>query len=200
VHAAAAIALLLQKQRDAVGLSFFSEDIELLTEAKSNEAHHRFLFQQMESLLEKSKEEEQKKTFAVDALHKIAEKIHKRSLVIIFSDMMDNSDENEELFTALQHLRHNKHEVLLFHVADREKELNFEYENRPYTFIDLETGEEVKANPNEIKKQYLESMNQYKKDLMLKCGQYGIDFVECDIARGFDKVLFEYLTKRSKLY
>ncbi len=200
VHAAASLIKLLQKQRDAVGITQFAEDLELHTEAKSNESHTRFLFHQLEQLLDAQKGKEQRKTFAVDVLHKVAQSIHKRGLVVIFSDMMDNSDRHEELFTALQHLRHNKHEVLLFHVMDEKKELEFHYQNRPYAFIDKETGEQVKANPGEVRDAYLRSMREYYEELKLRCAQYGVDLIPCDVSRGFYTVLFEYLTKRSKMY
>ncbi len=200
VHAAAALVTLLRKQRDAVGLSIFSDQLDLLTDARANAAHMRFIFQQLEQLLSEERRKEQKKTNVTDSLHRIADQIHKRSLVMVFSDMMDNSEEQEELFSALQHLRHNKHEVLLFHVMDRPYELDFELENRPYTFIDMETGEEVKANPNEVREHYTQRMHEFHEQLRTRCHQYGVDFVPCDISRGFDAVLWEYLNKRSRLY
>ena len=125
--------------------------------------------------------------------------IHKRSLVFVFSDMMDSGANSEELFSALQHLKHNKHEVILFHVTDKTKEEEFDFDNRPYRFIDMETEEEVKLHPNEIKSTYLESMDNFKKELILKCGQFKIDFVEADINKGFDQVLMPYLSKRTKM-
>lgn len=200
VHAAAALVTLLRKQRDAVGLSIFSDQLELLTDARVNAAHMRFVLQQLEQLISGDRDKEQKSTNVTGSLHQIAERIHKRSLVILFSDMMDNSEEQEELFSALQHLRHNKHEVLLFHVMDRPYELDFELENRPYTFIDMETGEEVKANPNEVREHYTERMHEFHEQLRTRCHQYGVDFIPCDISRGFDTVLWEYLNKRSRLY
>lgn len=200
VHAAAALLTLLRKQRDAVGLNIFSDELEFMTDARVNASHMRFLFQKLEELLGPERQEEQKQTFAVDALHRIAERIHKRSLVIVFSDMMDNSEQQEELFSALQHLQHYKHEILLFHVVDRPHELDLSYENRPYTFVDMETGEEVRANPNEVRDTYVERMQSFYEELRLRCHQYGIDFVPCDISRGFDTVLWEYLNKRSRLY
>ncbi|MBI4946014.1 MAG: DUF58 domain-containing protein [Bacteroidetes bacterium] len=206
VHAAAALTYLLKKQRDAIGLTVFSDKVELYTQAKSNHAHQRMIFAQLEKLLEPADKDAHKKTFATQALHEIAESIHKRSLVIIFSDMMTSSlslgrGEWGEggLFSALQHLRHNKHEVILFHVTDKSKELDFEFENRPYNFIDMETGENVKIHPSEIKDTYIKSMAEYKKALMLRCAQYRIDFVEADIKEGFKQVLMPYLIKRSKM-
>jgi len=198
IYAAASIMELMRRQRDAVGLSHFAQSVDLHTQAKSSGKHVQFLYNQLELLL--ATEQKERKTFAVDALHEIAEQIHRRSLVVLFSDMMDNSERQEELFSALQHLRHNKHEVVLFHVVDKEKELDFEFENRPHTFIDMETGEQVKVNPNQVRQVYLERMLEYKKELRLKCLQYRIDFVEANIQEGFNQVLLEYMIKRQKMH
>ena len=199
VYCAAALIELLKRQRDAVGMSLFSNEIEFYAPAKSSSLHHKMLYHELEKLIQPHEVKVHKKTAAIEALHQIAEAIHKRSLVIIFSDMMDSKANSEELFSALQHLKHKKHEVILFHVTDKEKELDFDFENRPYRFIDMETGEEVKLHPNEIKETYQTAMADYKKELMLKCGQYKIDFVEADINQGFDQVLMPYLLKRTMM-
>jgi len=120
-------------------------------------------------------------------------------LVIIFSDMMD-SVSNEELIAALQHLRYNKHEVILFHVTDKNHEVNFEFENRPHRFIDMETGEELKLNPNDVREYYRQQINSYLSEIKLKCGQYNIDLIEADINEAFNKVLLEFLLKRNNLF
>ena len=206
VHAAASLISLLRRQRDAVGLSTFSDKIELHTPAKSSSVHHKYLFHELEKLMQEAPDK--KPTFAVDALHEIAENIHKRSLVVIFSDMMDQGigdgdgaeSKLNEMFAALQHLRHNKHEVILFNVVDRKKELEFDYENRPYTFVDLESGEEVKLHPSQVKKHYIDAIESFEKELKLKCAQYHIDYIEADINQGFDNILRSYLVKRSRLY
>ena len=130
----------------------------------------------------------------------IADNIHKRSLVVIFSDMMESGSNPDELFSALQHLKHNKHEVVLFHVVDKNKELDFDFDNRPYKFIDMESGQELRAHPSEVKENYIKAVNAFKKELKLRCGQYHIDFVEADINKGFQQVLLPYLLKREKLY
>lgn len=199
VYAAAALTQLLKRQRDAIGLSIFSEKLDVHTKTRSNAVHRKLIMHELEKLLSEEKGKTHKKTSAVDALHVIAESVHKRSLIVIFSDMMDNSEKEKELFSAIQHLKHNKHEVILFHVVDKKHELDFEFENRPYRFIDLETDEEVKAHPNEVKEIYLKQIREREKQLKLKCGQYGVDFVEADINRGFHDVLFSYLVKRKKL-
>lgn len=199
VYCAAALIELFKRQRDAVGMSLFSDKVEFHVAAKSGSLHQQVLYHELEKRLQPYDVHEHKKTFAIEALHQISETIHKRSLVIIFSDMMESGDRSKELFSALQHLKHKKHEVILFHVVDKQKEMDFDFENRPYRFIDMETGEEVKLQPNEIKETYQASMSDFKKDLMLKCGQYKIDFVEADINKGFEQVLMPYLVKRTKM-
>lgn len=195
-HCAASIVQLLKMQRDAVGLSIFSGDIETHTPTRSSSVHHKLLFHKLEEAMASGGK---KSTAAAKALHEIAERIHKRSLVIIFSDMFDNMADTNELFQALQHLRYNKHEVVLFHIVDKNLELDFNFENRPYHFIDVESGEEVKVHSNQVKEAYLESMSAFKKELQLRCAQYKIDFVEADIHKGYQQVLMPYLVKRERM-
>jgi uncharacterized protein (DUF58 family) len=201
VYAAASLIRLMQKQRDAVGLSVFDDKIELHLEPKSNNLHIHRLYQNLEELINPEKSQLfNKKSFAVSALHEIAERIHKRSLVIIFSDLMDNSDSDESIFEALQHLRYYKHDVVLFGVFDSKFEINLDFENRPRTFVDRETGEKIKLNPISVKDFYRENMTRYIHDLEMKCGQYEIDFVQCDVNEGFYPILLQYLVKRQRLY
>jgi uncharacterized protein (DUF58 family) len=195
--AAGALAYALQKQRDAVSLITFSDEIEIQTPIKSTASHIHKIFLDLSMLLQKPKP--QKKTTVVETLHEIAEKIHKRSLVIIFSDMFDDINNSERLFSAMQHLRHNLHEVLLFHVTDRNTEEEFNFEERPYEFVDLESGEKVRLQPSQVKEQYQASIKAFYHDLKLKCGQYKIDFIEADIAQGFDQILSAFLVKRGKM-
>jgi uncharacterized protein (DUF58 family) len=200
IYATAALMNMMKGQRDAVGLSVFSDTIELHTAARSSSIHQKYLITELEKMLRPISLNERKNTFATQALHEIAERIHKRSLVIIFSDMMDSRHPLDELFSALQHLRYNKHEVILFHVVEKNREVDFDFENRPHRFIDMETGEEVRLNPHEVKNDYVRSVISYRNELKLRCAQYRIDFVEADINRGFDQVLLPYLLRREKLY
>ncbi len=199
VYAAAAIIEMLQKQRDAVGLTLFAGDIEVQTPVRSNSQHVRMLFEYLERQLEKKKPLSGGFTDVAGTIDRIANTIHKRSLVIIFSDMFDQQ-QPEVVFNALRHLKYNKHEVILFHITDSQKELEFDYKSRPYRFIDLETGETLKFNPAEVRENYIEAMRSFKDELKLKCGQYSIDFVEVDINKGFNNVLLPYFLKRKKLY
>jgi len=113
--------------------------------------------------------------------------------------MLDTQN-SEDLFSALQHLRYNKHEVLLFHVTDHKQEREFNFGNKPHRFVDLETGETVRLNPHEIRQSYVKSINDYFEELKVKCGQYQIDLAEVNINEDFRHVLFAYLVKRKRLF
>ena len=200
LYASAALIELLRRQRDALGISLFADKLDLHTRARSSASHHAYLYSELEALLDTVSEPPVKRTCAVETLHEIAESIPKRSLVVLFSDMMDNSERADEMFEALQHLRHNKHEVVIFHVVDGEKELNFDYDNRPHTFVDLEQGTEIKVNPLDIRDHYLEQMQEFRTNLKVRCGQNRIDLVEADIHKGVNPVLLQYLMKRQRMF
>ncbi len=200
VYCAAALIELLKKQRDAVGLSIFDAQLETNTAAKSSPVHHSFLFSELEKLTEKYNTKNiPRTTNLIESLHVVAETTHKRSLIVLFTDMLDSVEDNERLFAALQHLKYNKHEVLLFHVADYDKELNFEFDNRPYRFIDLETKEEITIQSNAVKASYVQAAQSRWNELKLRCGKFGIDFIEADTNKGFDTILLNYLLKRQKM-
>lgn len=197
VMAAAAIANMLQRQRDAVGLATFAEKIELTTPIKSTPGHLHSLFIQLENLLQAQPAE--KRSAVAETLDLLADRINKRSLVIIFSDMFENIADREKIYSALQHLKHNKHEVLVFHIFDSSTEMDFNFEERPYIFTDIETGEKIKVTPSEVRESYKKSIGKFFQEVKLRCGQYKIDFVEADIHEGWDQILLAYLIKRSKL-
>ncbi|MBW7848610.1 MAG: DUF58 domain-containing protein [Bacteroidales bacterium] len=200
VYAAASIMELLQRQRDAMGLSLFSDQLDTHTAVRSNKIHHRYLLSLLEKLIDPSKALENHKTAAAEALHQVAEQIHRRSLVLIFSDLMDENNQPDAMFEALQHLRYNKHEVVLFHVIDGQVEAGLQLDNRPYRFVDMETKEALKLNPFEIREAYKKAFHHKSSEIKLRCGQYQIDYVEADINKGYHHILSEYLIKRSKLY
>lgn len=198
VQSAAALAYLLHKQRDAVGLCLFSDKVDELTPVKSTSSHLDKVFTLLEKTLS-SNGETKKATRVSHVLHEIAEKIHKRSLVIIFSDMFDGSEDPEDVFKSLQHLKHNKHEVLLFHVSDHSTELGFNFEDKPYEFVDLESGDKLKLNPAEIKTAFTSSLEAFHRMLRLKCNQLKIDFISANTQTDFYSILQSYLIKRSKM-
>lgn len=200
IQCAAVLIQLLKKQRDAAGLSIFSENVSVHTPAKSTPMHQKLLFSELEKVYHPYNPDQRKGTFTVEALHQIADSVHKRSMVAIFSDMFDSQPGREdEIFAALQHLKHNKHEVILFHVTDKATEEEFKFDNRPYRFIDMESGDEVKVHPAEVRDTYVSAMASYRKELMLRCRQYQIDFVEADIKQGFRQILLPYLVKRIRM-
>ncbi|SFA47680.1 Protein of unknown function DUF58 [Pedobacter suwonensis] len=200
IQAAASLMYLLKKQRDAFGLSLFADEILFNSPAKSTTVHQKYLFTQLEELLQKPKVNA--KTNLSEALHQVAELIHKRSLVIIFSDLFTtqiSTDKTDQFFDALQHLKFNKHEVVVFNVVDKRKEVNFNFENRPYQFIDMETGEMIKVHANQVKENYITAVSTYRQEIALKCAQYKIDLIDADMNEGFYPILQSYLIKRQKL-
>lgn len=197
IYAASALAYLLHRQRDAVGLCLFSDTITEFTPVKSTPTHLNKLFTLLSSLEDQKAPEGSTQVSRI--LHEVAEKVHKRSLVVIFSDMFDGNEDTDDLFKALQHLKHNKHEVIVFHVMDHETELRFDFEDRPMEFVDMETNERIRLNPGDVKQQYRIEANKFYKGLKLRCNQYKIDFVEADVQTDFDTVLQTYLIKRAKM-
>ncbi len=195
--AAASLMNLLLRQRDAFGLSVFDESVGLHTRCKASTSHYRLLLTYLQQLLDNPTRN--KGTSAAQSLHQIADSIHRRSLVVLFSDMFEQGDQTEALFSALQHLRYNKHEVILFHTVDKRLELDFEFSNRPYLFIDMESGEQVRLQPNQVKASYVEQVRRFKESLRLRCMQYRVDFVEADINAGFRPILQSWLVKRSRM-
>lgn len=199
VYSAASLMNLLRRQRDAIGLTTINEQLDLHTEAKTNRAHHHMLLTELTKLLRSP--EERKSTHLAPQLHLLAERLHRRSLVILFSDFLERaSEEGEELFEALQHFRYNKHELIIFHVEDGRLERQFDFENRPHRFVDLESGEELKLHPESVKEEYRKQRNELMKEIEMRCGRFNIEWVEANIREGYNQVLLPYLLKRRKLY
>lgn len=197
VLASAVLMNILKKQRDAVGLSVFSDSYEYYAPEKGSDRHHRMVLNALENLLQKPKS--QKQTSTITYLHQIAEKIHRRSMIIIFTDMFQSgsgSTGDEALFNALQHLKHNKHKVVLFHVIDNKTELSFNFDNAPRKFIDLETGDEVNIFADNVKEQYEKGMSDYFKKLAMSCSQNNIQYVPVGLTDSFEKVLTTYLVEK----
>jgi uncharacterized protein (DUF58 family) len=197
--AAACLSYLLQKQRDAVGITCFDSAIGYQSQVKSTSVHVRQLFSELEKLPQMESHFRGRQSNVAAAIHSLAESMHKRALVIVFSDMMDNVEQGDELFGALQHLKHRKHEVLLFHVFDSKLEMDFDYASRPMRFVDVESGEVLNVNPADIKTQVQEALSQHLRQVQLKCSQYKIDYVRTDVRESVQKVLEAYLVKRAKM-
>lgn len=195
--ATASLMHLLKRQLDAAALALFDSELRYLSPARSANSHHRMLMHKLEETLKI--DSNNNTTNAANALHTIADRMHKRSLIIIFSDMMDDPEHIEDMFLALQHLKFNKHEVILFHTLDGKKELAFDFENRPFEFVDMETGEKVRLQPQQVKDEYLERMDEFREMVQNRCHQYKIDYVPVDLSQPVEQVLNAFLLKRNKL-
>jgi uncharacterized protein (DUF58 family) len=200
VYAIASLMYLFKKQRDAFGLCLFSDKTDWLSPARSTTSHLFYLFAQLEKAYREPKANTQ--TRLNDVIHHVAEEVHQRSMIIIFSDMLENSlnaEKTQDLFAALQHLKYNKHEVIIFNVNDRQHELDFNFDNRPHHFVDMESGEEIKVHPGRVRDSYRTAIEEYRHELELKCAQYGVDLVDANINEGYNALLKAYLVKRNRV-
>ena len=198
VYSIASLIEILKKQRDGVGITVFEDEIKFETAVKTSTAHHKRIYHELEQVMVQQQANLNRKTKLTDVLHEVAENNHKRSLVIIFSDFF-SEESRDDLTDAFLHLKHNKHEVLLFNILDKKHEVNLEFPNKPTTFVDLETGEKVKLHPGEIKKGFKQEVERVTKELKEVCTQFKIDFIEVDIQEGVEFVLQQYLIKRQKM-
>lgn len=193
VLASAVLMNLLKKQRDAVGLSVYSDNYEYYAPEKGSDRHHRMLLSKLEDLLLSPKDS--KNTDTITFLHQIAEKMHRRSMIILFTDMFQSGNE-QRLFSALQHLKHDKHKVVLFHVIDHKTEIDFDFDNAPRKFIDLESGEEVNIFADNVKDAYEKGVQSYFKKLAQTCAQNKIKYVPVSVGADFEKILTTYLVEK----
>lgn len=196
VLALAAVMHLMKKQRDAVGLSVYGEDFEYYAPEKGSDRHRYMLFDQLNKTLLSNPR--QVKTATYENLHFIAEKLKRRSLVFLFSDLFQNEIDQDRIFEALQHLKYNKHEVVVFHTYDGCSELNFDYDNAPKRFIDTETGNYINIYADTVKENYKEAVTRYFDALKLRCAQYNLNYVAADINKGFAPILSTFLVERRK--
>lgn len=194
--AAAAIMNLLKRQRDAVGLSIYSNHYDYYSNEKASERHHQMLLAKLNEALANKRAQIITKTYTY--LHEIADKIKRRSMVFLFTDMFQSDQEEEKLFEALQHLKYNKHEVILFHTYDKKKEIELDFSNRPKCFVDLETGEYLNLYADNVRQDYKEAVQKYFNELKIKCGQYRIKYVPVNINEDFSTILTGYLIERQK--
>ena len=194
--ASACLMEVLKRQRDAVGLSIFADSYQYYAPEKGSDRHRKMILHQLEKLVTGNSDAT---TETYQYLHEIAEKIHRRSLIFLFTDMFQTNIDEEKMFEALRHLKYNKHEVVLFHTFDMKTELNFDFENSPKKFVDVETGETVNLFADNIKETYTKLVDSYFKELKNKCLQYKISYVPVDIQQGVHQVLTSYFLSRQKM-
>ena len=195
-YLAAALHFLMVKQRDATGLIAFDDRIHTLMRPKSTGAYLRQLLARLEALTTATPDNE--KTGAATVLHEVAERIARRSLVIIITDLFENVAAHQDLLNALRHLRYRGHEVLVFHVLESDTERAFDFPDVPMLFRDIETGEQMTLQPAQIRANYQEALQAFSEHFRLRCREQNIDFLELDTGEPYDKALLAYLNVRRR--
>ncbi|MFZ1731345.1 MAG: DUF58 domain-containing protein [Bacteroidota bacterium] len=187
-YLAAALAYLMMRQQDAVGLLTYDETLQKFMPPHSTKVYLQTILKELEHL------EAARSTGTSRALNMAAERLHRRGLVMIFSDLFDNPD---DVISALKHFRYNQHEVILFHILDpRERSFDF---GRDAIFRDMESNEEMMTQPHQIQRAYQEAMRDFIARYKKVCREQRIDYVLLDTSTPFDVALFEYLNKRKKI-
>jgi uncharacterized protein (DUF58 family) len=194
VLAIAALMNILKKQRDAVGLSIYSDAYSHYSPEKGSERHFQMLLAKLNEVGRQDRTSAGTRTYTF--LHQIAEKLKRRSLVFLFTDMFQNEAEDEKLFDALRHLKYNKHEVVVFHLLDAETELSFNFENTPRRFKDVETGAQIDLFADTVKEAYEKEVRSFISHLKLNCAKYKIKYVPVDVREDFSKVLNTFMIER----
>lgn len=193
----AAIMQLLNKQRDAVGLSVYDEELRFQATEKGSGLHYNMIYSELEKCI--NTPQQSSKTNTYQFLHEIAEKLKRRSLIFLFTDLLQPDLLRADLFEALRHLKYNKHQVVLFHTLDHQTEVHFKFDETPKRFFDLETGSKIDLHTHQIQKEYVEKMAEFIREVKLTCAKYRIRYVEADIRTNFEKILSTYLVEKQNL-
>jgi len=196
-YLASALHFLMVRQRDATGLIAFDERIHTLRSPKSTTSHVRNLLATIEKIVGNDSTEQ--RTSAASVLNEIAERIARRSLVVVITDLFENIAEHEMLLHALRHLRYRGHEVLVFHILESETERSFQFPDVPMRFVDMETAAELTLQPAQIRDTYTEAVRSFTDRFRMRCRERNIDFVELDTGQDYRQALMAYLNKRSRL-
>lgn len=202
-HLAAALHYLMVRQRDATGLAAFDARVHTYLPPKATGGHLRQLFTTLEGLVAADPPKPTDATggtAAAAALHELAERLPRRALVTVMTDLFETVAAQDELLRALQHLRHRGHEVLVFHVLEAETERAFRFPEGPVRFRDVETGEVVTLQPAQLREQYTEAVEAFTTRFRQRCRELKIDVEMLDTATPYDRALTAYLNKRRRLY
>ena len=195
-YLAAAMAYLMQGQRDAVGFASFADTLRTILPAKGTRRHLRRIFLEIEPYLRINTGDF---TASAAALHELAERIHQRSLVVIFTDLFENIETHDALISALKHLRYRKHEIILFNITEHYTELNLNLEHERYLLEDLESGEQLEISPAQVAQDYRIKVTMYLQRFKQACNEFQIDFESVSTEQPFSEALIHYLKKRSRL-
>ena len=196
-YLAAGLHNLMLKQRDATGLIGFDESVHTLRPPKATPGYLRQLLATLEQM--QDRDATGTRTSAAAAIDEVAERIGRRSLVVVITDLFENIAAHDDLLKALRHLRHRGHEVIVFHVLEGQTERRFDFPDRPTLFRDVETGEEVTLQPGQLREHYEEAVEHFVDHFRRSCLEHDIDFAELDTNESYDTALRAYLNKRSRL-
>ena len=184
-----ALSFMMLRQRDAVGLVTFDEKIRRYIPPRSKSGHLHVVLNEIAS------QTPSETTDISSTLHEMAERIKRRGLVIIMSDLLDEAD---KIISGLKHCRYNKHDVIVFHILDpRERDFAFP---REAIFRDMETGEEATTLPYQIKRDFAREVQEFSDEIATACRQSNIDYFPIDTSTPFDRALYAFLSKRERLY
>lgn len=183
---AAALAFLILQQRDAVGAVAFDKEVRHSVPLASNPGHLRDLV----GVLAASAGADA--TDLGGVLARVAERVSRKSLLVLISDLFDDPD---RLYRGLRQLRHGRNEIIVFHLMDP-AELTFPFQ-RMTLFEGMEGHEDLLANPNSLREAYLTEVQKFLQQVKKQCRNSGIDYVLVDTSRRFDGVLTEFLARRT---
>ena len=190
----ASLSKLMEKQREAAGLSVFNNKLELNTEQKSSFKQYTYIYDSLQQICQLKTNDS--RTTDITNLDKIVAKLKRRSLIIVFSDLFKNINDSSDLFKTLKHLKFNKHQVILFHVFDSDKELELNYSNKPKKFIDVETNDHVDLFGDGFKEEYNARVTDYFKELKKTCAKYKINYYPADIKKGFNPIINKFMIQK----
>lgn len=196
-YLASALHYLMVRQKDATGLIGFDDRVHTLRPPRSTQGYLRQLLTTLDQFTRL--EPGESRTGAASVLNEVAERISRRSLVVVITDLFENISQHEDLMKALRHLRYRGHEVLVFHVLESETERQFSFPDVPMLFRDMETGEELTLQPAQVKENYRAAVKAFSERFRNRCRERNIDFVELDTAQPYNKALLAYLNKRGRL-
>ncbi len=195
----AALLYMMHRQRDACGLITFDDSLRQFIPAKSSYAHLRHIFSQLESIQKGIETVKKRKTASSQVLHEIAERLHRRSLVIVITDLFENVQQQDALLSSLKHFKHKNHEVILFHVLEKRSERELDFPDQRFVFEDLETGSQLDLIPAQIKEDYKKKISEYSETFKKVCRENRIDYVEIDTESDIELGLLSFLNKRRSM-
>jgi len=184
----ASLAYLMINQQDATGLVQFSNRINRFILPKSRPSHLNIILSQLNDDISRLD------TDIEPVLHEMAERISKRGLVILCSDLMDDP---EKIINGLKHFRYKNQEVIVFHILDK-KELEFDFKSR-VKFLDMESKQEIVSEPWHIRSSYKKLISDLQKFFKKKCRENLIDYIPVFTNQKLEVCIREYLNKRKKL-